>query len=64
MDVAGDDASEVVRPDCKGLGLDFPGAMGSHGRFVSRGVTRSGSCLVETEARGAVRRLLSQIRPD
>lgn len=58
MDVAGDDVLEVVRLDCKGFGFDFLGVMGSYGRFVSRGVIRFGSCFVEIEVRGVVRRLL------
>ena len=37
----------MVGPDCEGLELDFPGAMGSHGRFVSREVTQAGSCVVQ-----------------
>ena len=42
--MGGDDPSEVL--DCEGLD-DFLGAIGSCGRFVSRGVMQAGSCTVQ-----------------
>lgn len=53
MEGVGDDPSEVVGPDREGLELDFPGAVGSRGRFVSREVTGWQLHCAETEAGGA-----------
>ena len=57
-----DDPSEV--PDCEGLELDFLGATGSHGRFVSQGSDAGWQLhCAEIEAGGASRWLGDLISP-